>query len=79
MSTTKMANLWNSKKSILDITDNGESDTESVFSGDSNDSDSEVEDGDNDNYDHNNMNDDVESNDTDNSLPSTDGWSKYRS
>ena len=41
--TSKMANLWNNKKAILDIIDNSESDAESIFSGDSSNYDPDIE------------------------------------
>lgn len=79
--TSKMANLWNNKKAILDIIDNSESDAESIFSGDSSnyDPDSEVKLKMKMLVHPNKTDDDEESDDTDESMPSADGWRKYRS
>ena len=70
MSTRKMENIWNNSKAILDVIDESDSDTESIFSGNCN---SESEDSDNEDNGVSNNSDD----DTDDNVATADGWSKY--
>jgi hypothetical protein len=75
MPTSKMVNIWSNSKAILDITDESDSDTESIFSGDSSNNgsgNSEIED-------EEPNRDDNTDDDTDDNLPSAGGWSKYNS
>jgi hypothetical protein len=63
-------------KAVLDIIDESDNDTESIFSGDS--SNYEPENSETEEEEPNNGDDDTDS-DTDDSLPSAGGWSKYNS
>jgi hypothetical protein len=70
-----MANIWSNSKAILDIINESDSYTESIFSEDSSNNgsgNSEIED-------EEPHRDDDTDDDTDDNLPSTGGWSKYNS
>jgi hypothetical protein len=78
MTTTKMENVRDNPRAILEILDESEceSDNESIFSGDSNNYELQE----NQDSDENNGTDgeqSVSEEDTDDKHPSTDGWSKY--
>jgi hypothetical protein len=76
--TSKMSNMqvWSNSKDILDITDESDSETESIFSGAS--SNYEPEDSETKDEKPNNSDDDTDD-ETNNNLPSAGGWSKYNS